>query len=193
MKQVSAFKILQSPVVPIRKNIFFCRYCLETMSRQAPTIFSCYIKIVYDSKADYRRAIQKHVQHSHTINTERSVWVVRSMSKKRLLMSTGYECPCMVQSGQLMSGRLRSPPTQSTEFLCLDVRSSMVLHMSSIYCRSLFGGRYIAAIMMCLLLLRCILVAVIYNCVGVAIGSWMMSDLMDSSTPPPIPILSVFS
>ena len=32
-----------------------------------------------------------------------SVWVVRSMSKKRLLMSTGYECPCMVQSGQLMS------------------------------------------------------------------------------------------
>ena len=27
-----------------------------------------------------------------------SVWVVRSMSKKRLLMSTGYECPCMVQS-----------------------------------------------------------------------------------------------
>ena len=67
-----------------------------------------------------------------------SVWVVRSMSKKRLFMSTGYECPCMVQSGQLMSGRLRSPPTQSTEFLCLDVRSSMVLHMSSIYCRSLF-------------------------------------------------------
>ena len=62
-----------------------------------------------------------------------SLWVVRSMSKKRLLMSTGYECPCMVQSGQLMSGRLRSPPTQSTEFLCLDVRSSMVLHMSSIY------------------------------------------------------------
>ena len=42
-----------------------------------------------------------------------SVWVVRSMSKKRLLMSIGYECPCMVQSGQLMSGRLRSPPTQS--------------------------------------------------------------------------------
>ena len=40
-----------------------------------------------------------------------SVWVVRSMSMKRLLMSTGYECPCMVQSGQLMSGRLRSPPT----------------------------------------------------------------------------------
>ena len=65
----------------------------------------------------------------------------------------------MVQSGQLMSGRLRSPPTQSTELLCLGVRSSMVLHMSSIYCRSLFGGRYIAAIMMCLLLLRCILVA----------------------------------
>ena len=26
-----------------------------------------------------------------------SVWVVRSMSKKRMLMSTGYECPCMVQ------------------------------------------------------------------------------------------------
>ena len=109
-------------------------------------------------------------------------------------MSTGYECPCMVQSGQLMSGRLRSPPIQSTEFLCLDVRSAMVLHMSSIYCRSLFGGRYIAAIMMCLLLLRCILVAVIYNCVGVAIGSWMMSDLMASSTPPPpISIFSVFS
>ena len=33
-----------------------------------------------------------------------------TMSKKRLLMSTGYECPCMVQSGQLMSGMLRSPP-----------------------------------------------------------------------------------
>ena len=114
-----------------------------------------------------------------------SVWVVRSMSKKRLLMSTGYECPFMVQSDQWMSGRLRSPPTQSTEFLCLGVRSSMVLHMSSIYCRSLFGGRYIAAIVMCLLLLRCILVAVIYNCVGVTIGSWMMSDLMASSTPPP--------
>ena len=116
------------------------------------------------------------------------------MSKKRLLMSTGYECPCMVQWGQLMSGRLRSPPTpQSTEFLCLDVRSWTVLHMSSIYCRSLFGGRYIAAIMMCLLLLRCILVAVNYKCVGVAIGSWIMSHLMASSTPPPIPILSVFS
>ena len=67
---------------------------------------------------------------------------------------------------------------------CVDARSSMVLHMSSIYCRSLFGGRYIAAIMMCLLLLRCILVAVISNCVGVAIGSWMMSDLIASSTPP---------
>ena len=40
-----------------------------------------------------------------------SVWVVISMSKKRLLMSEGYACPCMVQSGQLMSGRLRSPPT----------------------------------------------------------------------------------
>ena len=36
-----------------------------------------------------------------------SVWVVRSMSKKRLLMSTGYECPCMVQSGQLMSGEVK--------------------------------------------------------------------------------------
>ena len=84
---------------------------------------------------------------------------------------------------------------QSTEFVCLDVRSSMVLHMSSIYCRSLFGGRYIAAIMICLLLLMCILVAVISNCIGVAIGSWMMSDLIASSTPPPppIPILSVFS
>ena len=35
--------------------------------------------------------------------------------------------------------------------------------------------------------------AVISNCVCVAIGSWMMSDLMASSTPPPIPILSVFS
>ena len=61
------------------------------------------------------------------------VWVVGSMSKKRLLMSTGHECHCMVPSGQLMSGRIRSPPTQSTEFLCLDVRSSMVLHISSIY------------------------------------------------------------
>ena len=27
--------------------------------------------------------------------------------------------------------------------------SSTVLQMSSMYCRSLFGGRYIAAIMMC--------------------------------------------
>ena len=26
-----------------------------------------------------------------------SVWVVRSMSKKRWLMSIGYECPFMVQ------------------------------------------------------------------------------------------------
>ena len=26
----------------------------------------------------------------------RSVWVVRSMSKKRFLMSVEYECPCMV-------------------------------------------------------------------------------------------------
>ena len=43
-----------------------------------------------------------------------SVWVVRSMSKTRSLMSIGYECPCMVQSGQLMSRRLRSTPTQST-------------------------------------------------------------------------------
>ena len=60
-----------------------------------------------------------------------------------------------------------------------------IAHVVYIYCRSLFGGRYIAAIMMCLLLLRCILVAVISNCVGVAIGSWMMSDLMASSTPPP--------
>ena len=33
--------------------------------------------------------------------------------------------------------------------------------MSSMYCWSLFGGRYIAAIMIGLLLLRCILVAVI--------------------------------
>ena len=43
-----------------------------------------------------------------------SVWFVRSMSKKYLPMSICYECPCMVQSGQLMSGRFRSPPTQST-------------------------------------------------------------------------------
>ena len=48
--------------------------------------------------------------------------------------------------------------------------------MSSMYCWSLFGGRYIAAIMIGLLLLRCNLVAVISSCVGVAIGSWMMSD-----------------
>ena len=83
-----------------------------------------------------------------------SVWVVRSMSKKRWLMSIGYECPCMVQSGQLMSGRLRSPPTQSTSFLFPDERSSMELHMSSMYFSSLFGGRYIATIMICLLVLR---------------------------------------
>ena len=56
--------------------------------------------------------------------------------------------------------------------------------MSSMYCWSLFGGRYIAAIMIGLLLLMCILVAVISSCVGVVIGSWMMSDLMASSTPP---------
>ena len=55
--------------------------------------------------------------------------------------------------------------------------------MSSMYCWSLFGGRYIAAIMIGLLLLMCILVAVISSCVGVVIGSWMMSDLMASSTP----------
>ena len=59
--------------------------------------------------------------------------------------------------------------------------------MSSMYCWSLFGGRYIAAIMIGLLLLMCILVAVISSCVGVVIGSWMMSDLMASSTPPPYP------
>ena len=59
--------------------------------------------------------------------------------------------------------------------------------MSSMYCWSLFGGRYIAAIMISLLLLRCNLVAVISSCVCVAIGSWMMSDLMASSTPPPYP------
>ena len=100
-----------------------------------------------------------------------SVWVVRSMSRKRLLMSMGYECPCMVELDQLMSGRLRSPPTQSTSFLYLDERSSMVLQMSSMYCRSLLGGRYIAASMMCLLFLRCILVAAISRCVGVAICS----------------------
>ena len=35
-----------------------------------------------------------------------SVWVVRSMSMKRWLMSTGYEFPCMVQSGQFMSGEI---------------------------------------------------------------------------------------
>ena len=56
--------------------------------------------------------------------------------------------------------------------------------MSSMYCWSLFGGRYIAAIMIGLLLLMCILVAVISSCVGVVIGSWMMPDLMASSTPP---------
>ena len=59
--------------------------------------------------------------------------------------------------------------------------------MSSMYCWSLFGGRYIAVIMIGLLLLMCILVAVISSCVGVVIGSWMMSDLMASSTPPPYP------
>ena len=64
--------------------------------------------------------------------------------------------------------------------------------MSSMYCWSLFGGRYIAAIMIGLLLLMCILVAVISSCVGVVIGSWMMSDLMASSTPP-IPVVSVLS
>ena len=42
--------------------------------------------------------------------------------------------------------------------------------MSSMYCWSLFGGRYVAAIMIGLLLLRCNLVA--------------MSDLMANSTPP---------
>ena len=65
--------------------------------------------------------------------------------------------------------------------------------MSSMYCWSLFGGRYIAAIMIGLLLLMCILVAVISSCVGVVIGSWMMSDVMASSTPPPIPVVSVLS
>ena len=78
------------------------------------------------------------------------------MSKKRLLSPIGYECPCMVQSGQLISVRLRSTPTQSTWFLCLDERSSMELHMSCMYYRLLFGDQYIAAIMICLLLLRCI-------------------------------------
>ena len=43
-----------------------------------------------------------------------SVWVVRSMFRKRLLMSMGYECPCIVESDQLMSGRLRSPYTHNT-------------------------------------------------------------------------------
>ena len=52
----------------------------------------------------------------------------------------------------------------------VDERSSITLHMSSMYCMSLFGGRYIAAIMICLLLLRCIIVAVISSCVGVVIG-----------------------
>ena len=67
----------------------------------------------------------------------------------------------------------------------------MELHMSSMYCGSLFGCWYIAAIMICLLLLRCILVAVISSCVGVVIGSWM-SDLMANSIPP-IPVVSVLS
>ena len=35
------------------------------------------------------------------------------------------------------------------------------------------------------------LVAVISSCVGVIIGSWMMSDLMASSTPPPPPPIPV--
>ena len=51
----------------------------------------------------------------------------------------------------------------------LDETSSMELHMLPMYCKSLFGGRYIAAIMICLLL-RCILVAVISRCVGVVNG-----------------------
>ena len=46
--------------------------------------------------------------------------------------------------------------------------------------------------MICLLLLRCILVAVIFSYVGIVIGSWMMSDLMASSTPP-ITVVSVLS
>ena len=37
----------------------------------------------------------------------------------------------------------------------------MVLHMSSIYCRSLFGGRYISAIMMCLLLWHSFLIVLV--------------------------------
>ena len=60
---------------------------------------------------------------------------------------------------------------RGSSFLYLDERSSMVLQMSSMYCRSLLGGRYIAAIMMYLLFLRCILVAAISRCVGVAICS----------------------
>ena len=32
-----------------------------------------------------------------------SVWVVISMSKKRLLMSEGYECPCMLEGKQSSS------------------------------------------------------------------------------------------
>ena len=51
-----------------------------------------------------------------------SVWVVRSMSRKRLLMSIEYECHCMVESDQLMSGRLRSPSTKSTYSLCIWTR-----------------------------------------------------------------------
>ena len=51
-----------------------------------------------------------------------SVWVVISMSKKRLLMSEGYECPCKVQSGQLMSGRLRSPPPPRVHSFCVWMR-----------------------------------------------------------------------
>ena len=43
--------------------------------------------------------------------------------------------------------------------------------MSYMYCMSLFGGRYIAAIVIFLLLLGCNLVAVISSCAGVVIGS----------------------
>ena len=35
--------------------------------------------------------------------------------------------------------------------------------------------------------------AVISSCVGVVIGSWVMSDLMASSTPPHTPGVSVLS
>ena len=41
-------------------------------------------------------------------------------------MFIGYVYPCMVQSGQLVSGRLRSPPTQSTLFLVSDGQQAIL-------------------------------------------------------------------